>query len=195
MRKKQRKHQPIKHVLAPVQTDQRLARILSIAVHGKRDRRRATETTSETDDAEEDRRHDPGVPLFCGPAETPEPGGRGERNRQGHDEAEFGLVDAVVVARHVADDDVGELACDCRAQDAADEGGEVDEACLDCGEAVGVGRRAVDCAYGFGEDDQPADGERVDGRGPEDCWVREEDEGPQRDADPGVGREAARVGR
>ncbi len=156
----------MRFTLGKIQRDQRLPRILTIAIHGKSDGRRASQRTAKTDDAKKQRRHDPIVPLLRAPPKThqADDGRQGHRDR--HDQPEFGLVDAAVPPTHEADDDVANFACDRCAQYAAYERGDVDEAGLEGGEIVaGFPRRCagfVDGSDGFGKDDQPADAQRVD---------------------------------
>ena len=104
---------------------------------------------------------------------------------QRHDEAEFRLVDAAVLVGEEAHDDVGDFAGDGGAEHAAHEGGDVDQPGLEGGEVVG-GAVLVDVRDGLGEDDEPADGEGVDERAPEDARVGEEDEGPEGHTEPVV---------
>lgn len=152
-------------VLAKIQRHQRLPGVKPVTIHSEGDGGGAAKRAPETDNAKEHGRHDPRVAFFSAPAKAHETRGGGEGDRRSHDEAELGLVDAAVAAGHALDDKVGGLAGDGGAEDAADERGDVDEAGGEGGEVVGV-RGAVDGGDGFGEDDEPADGEGVDGRGP-----------------------------
>lgn len=141
-------------VLAEVQCDEGLARVLAVAVHAEGDGGGGAEGAAKGDDAEEDGRHDPGVALLGGPAEAHEPDDGGDGYGEGEDEAEFRLVQTAVASGHVADDDVADLAGDGGSQDAADEGGEVDQSCGEGREVVCVAA-AVDNCHGLGEDDEP----------------------------------------
>lgn len=176
--------------LREIQGYEGFACILPIAVHRKSNRSRAAQTAPETDDAEEHRRHDPRVALGGTPPEAHEADDGGEHDGDGHDEAELRLVDATVAAAHEAHDDVADLPSDGRAEDAADEGGDVDEADAEGVEVVGF-TVGVDAGDGFGEDDEPADAEGVDEGRPEDGGVGEEDEGADGDFQPVFVAEAA----
>ena len=178
------------HTLGEIQRNQRLAGILPVAVDAKRDGGGTPQRAAKTNNAEENSRDYPPIPLSGAPSEAHEADASGDSDRNSHDESEFGLVDAAVSPAHEADDDVGDLACDGGAEDAADEGAEVDEAGAEGGEVVGVGG-AVDAGDGFGEDDEPADAEGVDHRAPEHGRVGEEDEGPEGDVQPAVVAESA----
>ena len=180
----------MENVFRKVQRDERFAGILSITVDAERDSRGATERAAEADDAEEDGWHDPLVFLGRAPAEAHESDTSGECDWERHDEAELRLVDAAVPTRHVADDDVADFAGDGGAEDAADEGAQVDEAGAEGAEVVAF-FGAVDVRDGFGEDDEPADAEGVDHRAPEHGRVGEEDEGPEGDVQPAVVAETA----
>lgn len=176
--------------LREIQRNERLACILPVAIHRKSNGSRAPQTAPETNNPKKHGRHDPGVALGGAPPEAHEADDRGEHDRDSHDEAELGLVDAAVAAAHVAHDDVGDLAGDGGAEDAAHKGGDVDEADAEGVEVVGraVGVHARDR---FGEHDQPADAEGVDEGRPEDGGVGEEDEGADGDFQPVLVAEAA----
>lgn len=176
--------------LREIQSHEGFACILPIAVHRKSNRSRTAQTAPETDNPEEHGRHDPRVALGGTPPEAHEADHSGEHDGDGHDEAELGLVDAAVAAAHEAHDDVADLSSDGRAEDAADEGGDVDEADSEGVEVVGCAV-GVDAGDGFGEDDEPADAEGVDEGGPEDGGVGEEDEGADGDFQPVFVAEAA----
>lgn len=163
---------------------------MPVAVDTEGDGRGTAQRAAETDDAEEDGRDDPPVAFRRAPSEAHEAEGSGDGDWDGHDESEFRLVDAAVTAAHEADDDVGDLAGDGGAEDAADEGAQVDEAGAQGAEVVGVGG-AVDAGDGFGEDDEPSDAEGVDHRAPEHGRVGKEDEGSEGDVQPAVVSEAA----
>ncbi len=178
------------HTLGEIQRNQRLAGILPVAVDAKRDGGSTPQRAAKTDNAKEDGRNDPPIPLGRAPPEAHEADASGDSDRDSHDESELRFVDAAVAAAHEADDDVRDLAGDGGAEDAADEGAEVDEAGAEGGEVVGVGG-AVDAGDGFGEDDEPADAEGIDHRAPEHGRVSEEDEGPEGDVQPAVVAETA----
>lgn len=166
-----------------IQSDEGFTCILPVTVHRKSDRSCAAETTPETDDPEEHRRHDPRVSLGGTPPEAHEADDGGDHDRDGHDEAELRLVDAAVAATHEAHDDIADFPCYGRAEYAAHERGDVDEADAEGVEVVGflVG---VDAGDGFREYDEPADAEGVDEGGPENGGVSEEDERADGDFQP-----------
>jgi hypothetical protein len=97
---KQRKDQSVENIFRKVECDQSFTSVLAIRVYGKGDGGGGTYATAETDDAEEDGGHDPGVVFGDAPAVAHEADDGGDCNGDGHDEAEFGLVDAVVAAGH-----------------------------------------------------------------------------------------------
>ncbi len=154
--------QPVQDVLAEVERHERLSGVLSVAVHAKGDSRRGAERAPERDDAEEHRRHDPGVLRVGGPSEPDQPEHGGDGDGDGHDQSELGFVEAAVSPSHRLDDDVADFPGDGRAQDTADEGCYVDEAGGQSAESVIP--FAVDDGDAFGNDDQPAHGAGVDGR-------------------------------
>ena len=174
--------------LRKVQRNQRLPRILPITVNSKRNRRRTPQRAPKTNHPEENSRHDPAIPLRRAPPKAHQPDRRRDRDRRRHDEPKLRLIDAAVAPRHEPDDDIADLACDGGAEDAADEGGDVDEAGAERGEVVGR-LAAVDGRHGLGEDDEPADAEGVDERAPEDGGVGEEDEWPEGYFEPVVSTE------
>ena len=126
-RHEQAEDQAVEDVLAEVERDERLARVLAVAVDAERDGGRAAERAPERDDAEEDGRHDPRVALLRAPAEAHQPDDRRDGDGHRHDEAELGLVQPAVAPRHRFDDDVGDFAGHGCPEDAADEGADVDE--------------------------------------------------------------------
>ena len=91
-------------VLAEVERDERLARVLSVTVHAKSNCSGRAERTAEGDDAEEDSRHDPEVAFLGRPAEAHKTDGCTDGNGYGHDEAELGFVDAAISTSHVPND-------------------------------------------------------------------------------------------
>ena len=163
---------------------------MPVAIDAEGDGRRTPQRAPETDNAKEDGRNNPPVPFGRAPPEAHEADTGSERDGNGHDESELGLVDAAIAPTHEADDDVADFSRDGGAEDAADEGAQIDEAGAEGAEVVGVGG-AVDAGDGFGEDDKPADAEGVDHGAPEHGRVREEDEGPEGDVQPAVVPEAA----
>lgn len=187
---KQTPHQTMQDILTDVQRDERLAGVLAVRVDGESDARGRAERAAERNNAEEDRRHDPVVALFHTPAKTHETSDGGDGDGDCHDEAEFGLVDAAVPARHEADDEVGDFSGDGGADDAADERADVNQTDLERGEIVA---RAVfeDVADTFREDDEPTDGHCVDQCTPEDAGVGEEEEWSDGNAPPLVAAESA----
>lgn len=176
-----------------LETDQRLSSILSIAVHSERNGSRATQSAPETRNPKEHRRYNPSVVFARRPPKTHKSYSRRQKHRDGHDESKLRFVDTAVFARHVSHNEVANLSGDGSAKDAADEGADVDETGLDGAEIVGVAA-TVDGGYRFGEDDQPADAEGVNGGAPEDARVREENKGAGSNAEPVVVVEASAVG-
>ena len=172
-------------VLADVQGDERLTGVLSVRVDGESDAGGGTQRAAERDYAKEDGRNDPVVFLFHAPAKAHESRDSGDGDRDRHDETKFWLVDAAVLARHVADDEVGDFSCDRGADDAANERADVDEADLEGREVVAVAV-FVDVADGLGEDDEPADRHGVDERAPHDARISEQEEGSDSDTPPAV---------
>lgn len=123
----QAENQPVEDVLGEIERDQRFAGVLAVAVDAVRDGRGRAERAPKRDDAEEDGRHDPPVVVLCGPAKSCEADDRADRDGHGHDQPEFGLVEAAVALCHPSDDDVRNLARDAGAKDTPDKGREVDE--------------------------------------------------------------------
>lgn len=185
------KDESVQDVLAKVQRHERLAGVLPVAIDAEGDRRGGAERAAKRHDAEEHSRHDPGVVHVGGPAEADQAEQRGDGDRDDHDEAELRLVQAAVAAGHSLDDDVADFSRDGGAEDAADERGHVDEPCRERAELIVA--LAVDDSHALGDDDEPADGAGVDGRGPEHGRVRVQDEGARRRLPPLVLVDAAVV--
>ncbi|KAK5632388.1 hypothetical protein RRF57_008102 [Xylaria bambusicola] len=117
-------------VLAEVERYKRLARILSVAVDAEGDSGRGPQRAPEGHNAEENGRHDPGILDLCGPSEPDKSDDSSDGDRDGHDESELGLVQTTVPPSHRFDDYITDSARNARAQNAADEWGDVDEAGL-----------------------------------------------------------------
>lgn len=174
----------MKDILAKVQRHKRLARILPVRVHAESNRRGTPQRAAKANHAQKYRRHNPQVPLLGGPAVAHEADERGEEDRDRHHETEFGLVEPTVAPRHGFDDDIGHLTGDGGSQHAADKGRDVHQARLQGVEVVVV--LAIYDGHGLGDDNEPADRAGVDGGGPEDGGVGEEDEGADGDFEPVV---------
>ena len=162
--------------LGEIQRHQRLARVLPIAIHAKRNRRRAPQTASKTNNPKKHRRHNPRVPLLRRPPKPHQPNHRAHHHRHHHDQPKLGLVHAIVAPTHPAHHEVRHLARHRGAEHAADERAQVDEPRAERREVVRI--VPVDGRHGLRQHDQPADAERVHHRGPQDSGVGEQDEGP-----------------
>ncbi|KAL5868678.1 hypothetical protein ACKVWC_011602 [Pyricularia oryzae] len=184
LRHEQTKHETVQDVLCKVERDERLARVLPVAVDAKGDRRRAAQAAAEADDAEENGRHHVVVAFLRAPAKTHQSHDGRDADGESHDEPELGLVQAAVAPGHGLDENVRHLARDCRAQNAADKGREVDE--TDSERVKVVVFFTVDDGHRLGDDDQPADRARVHGRRPENGRVAEQDKRAECDLEPPV---------
>lgn len=185
----QAEYKAVKDVLAEIESDKGLTRVLAVAVDGKRDGRGGAESAAKRDDAEEEGGYHPVVTDLGRPPEAHQPNNGGDEHGAGHDEAELGFIQTAVSARHGLHDDIAHLSRCGRTQDATDERRQVDEARLNGVEIVGV-RRSEDHAHSVANDDEPADRARVDDGGPEDWWVGKKDERTEHDPEPIVVAEA-----
>lgn len=174
--------------LAEVERYKRFAGVCAVAVDDESNRRCASEGAPKTDDAKEDSRHNPQISLLGTPSEAhqSDDGTNGNWNR--HDEAELGLVHAIVLARHEAHDQIGHFSSDGCSEDAADKGRDVDEADLQRCEVVGC--IFINMCNRFGENDEPSYGESVYERGPKHGRVCKENEWSNHHAEPFVLDEA-----
>lgn len=105
----------VQHVLAKIQRHERLASVLTVAVHAERDGRRGAQRAAERHDAEEHRGYYPGVVHVGGPAESDEAEQGRDQDGDGHDQSELGLVEAAVSPRHCFDNHVADPTSDGRA--------------------------------------------------------------------------------